>query len=471
MKLGQTSFISFASQATMSVAGFAANIVIANLLGPKIHGTYFLAVSLIYWLVLVGNMGLHKSIKKRVSEEGSSGRTLAAAVLAQIVLFLFVGACILLFAPAINGYVGAPVAPWILAMVIVTLAYNFVLVLLDGQHKVHLSSLLTPISWTIRSVVQIGLVVLSIGLTGLFIGYVVGGLVAVVIGLYFARIKLEMPTWEHVKNLYSYAKYSWVGSLSNQSFSSMDTIILGFFVVNDLIGVYEIAWNIASLFAIFGFAVSRAVFPEVSSMASEGHDRISEVVSASLAYAGLFLIPGLVGTIIVGDVVLTIYGRAYVQGYYVLTILTLARLVNIYLGMFLTTLDALNRPEISFRIQIIFLLANLVLNVVLINAIGWTGAAIATASSASIGLVFGYRGLSNAIKVSLPLREIGRQVVAALIMGIIVYSIRMTAGDSLPTVLLSILIGAAIYFGTLSTLSPQFRKTVIDNLPQSVPRP
>ena len=469
MKLGQTSFINFLTQIIMSLAGFAANIVIARVLGPSVQGTYFLVVSLIFWIALAGNMGLRQSLKKRLSEEGADSSIITTGLIVQGFMSILVAVAILVFSARINAYVGAPVAKWLVLMVLVKLAFDFVGTLLDGQHKVHLSSLLAPADWTVRSTIQILLASMGVGLVGLFSGYIFGGIVAVFVGLYFMRTHAEIhivkPTWSGLRSLYSFAKYSWLGSISSRSFSSMDTVILGVFVVNSLIGVYEIAWNLASILAIFGFSISRAVFPELSSVANSNPERVKNVLSTSIGYAGLFLIPGLIGAVIVGDVVLTIYGHAYTKGHQVLVVLIVARLFYAYLTQFLVTISALDHPEINFRINGIFLIANLVLNVVLIDLYGWIGAAFATAASTLIALGLGYRSLSRLIEIRIPTEELGRQIVSALLMGVIVYSGRELIGDSLTVILLLVLVGAAIYFGIFATISPQFRQTVRNNLP------
>lgn len=99
----------------------------------------------------------------------------------------------------------------------------------------------------------------------------------------------------------------------------MDTVILALFVTNSVIAVYEVAWNLASLFAIFGASIARTLFPEMSKIASggdpDGDREVSELLRISLSYAGLFLIPGIIGSVIVGDIVLIIYGSEFVTGY------------------------------------------------------------------------------------------------------------------------------------------------------------
>ncbi len=252
---------------------------------------------------------------------------------------------------------------------------------------------------------------------------------------------------------------------------SMDTIILAAFVPHGLIAVYEVAWNLASLFAIFGESISRTLFPEMSMIASEdkGEDQISGLLRVSLAYSGLFIIPGLVGAAIVGDVVLTIYGQGFETGYYILLVLTFARLLYGFMGQFLSTINALDRPDLTFYINGIFVAVNLGLNVVLTWRFGWYGAAAATTISAGAGLLLGYYYATRVIEFEVPVDEIAKQCLSAVVMAVTVFTARYVVGDSLPVVVMLVGIGAGIYFATLLALSREFRLTVEENLPFRLP--
>jgi len=243
------------------------------------------------------------------------------------------------------------------------------------------------------------------------------------------------------------------------------------FVSNSVIAVYEIAWNLASLFSIFGSSIRRTLFPEISELSSEeGIDgEITGLLRVSLAYSGLFIIPGLIGGAIVGDVILQVYGSGFDTGYYILLILTFARLMYGYQGQFLTTLDAVDRPDLTFRINAVFVVANLIFNLLLTWQYGWYGAAAATTLSAGLGLALGYYYASKVLNVVIPFAEISKQWVAAGFMAGVVYSLRTIVGESLPVVIVFVGIGAGVYFVVLLALSDEFRTTVQDNLPFALP--
>ncbi|HKL30164.1 MAG TPA: polysaccharide biosynthesis C-terminal domain-containing protein, partial [Natrialbaceae archaeon] len=129
----------------------------------------------------------------------------------------------------------------------------------------------------------------------------------------------------------------------------------------------------------------------------------------------------------------------------------------------------------AFRINAVFVVANVTLNITLIFLYGWLGAAVATATSIAISLVLAYRHVAAIIDFSLPIAEIAKQWLAAIVMAGVVYgglTIENTyrlLRHNVATVLLFAGVGAAVYFLTLFGISEQFRRTVNRNLPFELP--
>lgn len=466
MRYGRTSMVNFLSRIVMSLAGFIATIALTNTLGQERYGTYVVVVSVLAWVAVAGDLGITAAVKKRVSES-TGGNYVFAGIIVQLGLYAAVSVCLWILRPYLNAFMEIE-ATWILIVLLgARLMANFVQSVLDGQHLVHVSSLLTPAEWTSRSLVQVALVLSGAGLSGAFAGYVAGAVVGILLGAYFVSISFSLPSRRDFGQLRSYAQFSWLASIKGRTFLSMDTLILAIFVSNSVIAVYEIAWNLASLFAIFGSSIRRTLFPEISELSSESgiNDEITELLRVSLAYSGLFIIPGLIGGALIGDIVLQVYGSGFDTGYYILLILTFARLLYGYQGQFLTMLDAINRPDLTFRINVAFVAVNLVLNILLTWRYGWYGAAAATTTSAALGLTLGYYYTSRVMDVVVPLAEIGKQWIAAGVMVVIVYPLRTVVGESLPVVTVLVGIGAGVYFFTLLMLSEEFRTTVQNNLP------
>ncbi|WP_138007367.1 oligosaccharide flippase family protein [Halalkalirubrum salinum] len=462
--------VSFLSSMVMSVSGFIATIVLTRTLGQNQYGIYVVVLSVLSWVAIAGKLGIPEAIRKRISEV-NEGNYVIAGALAQLCIYIVLVLFLWLSRPYLNKFMGIQ-ATWILILMLLAhLFIEFIRVVLDGQHLVHVSSILVPVEWTSRSIVQVALVLTGFGITGAFVGYIAGAVVAVAIGFYFIDIPNNVPSRKEFTRLRSYAQFSWLSSVKGRTFLSMDTIVLAVFVSNSLIAVYEIAWNLASLFSTFGGSISQTLFPEMSEKASEGDSEaeIAGLLRVSLAFSGLFVIPGLIGGAIVGDIVLTIYGPGFDSGYYILLILTFARLLYGYMSQFVSTINALNHPELTFYINIIFVLINTVLNIGLTWQYGWYGAAVATTVSAGLGLFLGYHYARKITKVIIPISEIAKQFTAGGIMAGIVLSGRILLGDSLLRVIGLVCLGAIVYFITLLILSREFRTTVQENLPFRVP--
>jgi len=245
----------------------------------------------------------------------------------------------------------------------------------------------------------------------------------------------------------------------------MDTIVLGFFVTSDLIGIYEVAWNLASVLAVFGLSLRRTIFPEISNMDSNNAEGITTLAETGVAYAGLFLIPGLFGSIVLGEIVLSVYSQEFLQGYTILIVLVVARLVSAYKRQLLTVINALNKPDVTFKINAVFFVANIGLNVVLVYLYGWIGAAVASVISALIGFILSYKAIVRITTFRFPLKEIFKQFVSAGIMGLLIYfSAEALEYEFIPSLLL-VPVGAMIYFGVMIIISRKFRSTVQSNLP------
>lgn len=465
MRLGQTSAITFASQVVVSVVGFVATVYITRLLGPSVFGTYALFVALLVWLKIIGVNSIRAALIKRLSESAQEGSYLSAGLVLQVFVFIILAGLILLFRGAINTYLGFSASLPLLGVLFVSFLYATVTGAIEGQHHVHVASMLQPFDRTLRSGFQIGAAALGFGLIGLVWSYAAATVIAGGVGLLFVTIRPALPGREHFKRLTEFAGYSWLTGIESRAFSSMDTVILGFFVTSSAIGIYEVAWNLASVLAVFGNAVSQSLFPAVSALSSrDERTAVSSLANDALAFSGLFIIPGLVGALAVGRSVLAIYGPEFTSGYVVLVVLVGARLVYVYESQFVNVLNAIDRPDVAFRVSVVFIVTNLVLNVVLIAEFGLIGAAVATGLSGVLGLALGYRALLAHVSVTVPIAEIAKQWAAAGAMGTLIYAGQLLLGMEDLTALVLVPVGAAVYFSVLSALSTRFRSVVRSNL-------
>ena len=476
MRIGQTSFVVFASKLVGSALGFVATLYFARTLGAAVLGHYALVLAIVGWLALGGQLGISSAIVKRISEgdEPAAHFTAGLIVVAALGLVLSIG--VFAGSGVVNAYVGTRVALFVALLLVIRLASSVVKAGLKGERHVHISGFLMPVQTGVRSAFQIGLVVAGFGLSGMLLGHAIGAVLAVLVGAAFLSTDVAWPSRRHFRSLFDFAKFSWLSGLKSRSFNDVDIVVLGALVPSALVGVYSVAWSIATFLTLFDGAVSSTLFPELSHAdASADHDRVAGLITDSLAYGGLIVIPGLFGGIVLADRLLRIYGDEFTQGAAVLGLLILASLVYGYQKQLMNALNALDRSDVAFRINLAFIATNAVLNVVLVVWIGWIGAAIATVSSACLGLGLSYYSLRQLVPFAVPTGELSRQSLAALAMAGLVgggrYGLEALAvtHNAFIVVLLTAF-GATTYFCLLFSISSQFRTTVIANTPDRFPR-
>ena len=468
-RLKRTTLIHFTSQVLVSVSGFLATFAIARLLGSDVLGKYALVAALVIWFSFpVAAVG--SATTKRMSEGDRPGAFLGAGVLAVAVLVPVLVGVVLLGRSFFRSYIGAPVVGLLAAVIAATAVFKLVKNGLNGQKKVAVSGLSIAAHRVFRTVLQVTLILVGFRLGGIIAGHVAGLVLATVVALSFYDVTPSLPGREELRSLLEYARYSWLGTLQTQSFGWMDTIVLGFFVGPSLIGIYEVAWNLASVLILVGVSIRTTLFPEISDLGTEDrYAEVQEFVGDGLLFTGVFAIPGLVGAAVVGPRVLAIYRPAFSRGAAILAILVLARFVAAYGTLFLTVVNGIDRPDVAFRINAAFIVANLTLNVLLVAAFGWYGAAVATGLSATLMLLSGYVAVRRLIGApSIPLVGIGKEVAAAGLMGAVLWLVRpLVPQDHYLTVLL-VGCGAAIYVATLLSISGRIRGKVSELLPRSV---
>lgn len=477
MRLGQTSVLYFTAKFVGSVLGFLATIYFARVLGEEVLGFYSLVLGIVTWLSLAGHVGLSKALTKRLSEGEERDQYAGAGILIIATLLVVISVTVLAAREYVDAYVGVPIATFVVLLLFTDLFRSFTNAALKGSHLVHVYAVLSVVKMGGRSILQLALVALvGLELAGMLVGYAAGGFVVGVIGFWYLGFRPAMPSRRHFVSLFDFAKFSWLGSMRSRTFSWVDVIVLGFFVPAGLIGIYSVAWSIGKFLDIFGSAISSTLFPEMSKEATANNEgAVAGLTENALAYAGLILIPGLVGGTLLGDRILLVYGEGFVDGAHILAILVAGLLVYTYNKQLLNTLNAIDRPDLAFRANAVFVAANVSLNVALVSAYGWVGAAVATLLSAAISLVFSFRFARARVDFSLPSGEIGRQWAAAGLMGATVYAARATGeshwiADHNEVFVVGLVgFGAVVYVGSLFAISSRFRTTVVDNLPFDVP--
>lgn len=171
-----------------------------------------------------------------------------------------------------------------------------------------------------------------------------------------------------------------------------DTLMVGYFWGDTQVGIYRIAFKIATLITFAQFAINSIAAPMISSYHA-GDDltalkkimlhigRLNTLMSTPI-FLILIFFPGFVSGM---------FGTEFTEGSQALVILAVGQLVNALCGPVMYTLNMTGKEKVSQRIMLISAGLNVVLNAILIPTMGIVGAAWATTVSMTVwNIVAGY---------------------------------------------------------------------------------
>jgi len=460
MRLAKKSILYFISDIGTSVIGFLATLYFARVLGSGPLGQYFAIVGLIAWATVPTN-GLSAAINKRISEGKDANDIFTAATVINGVYGGLLFLVSVLGGRYVNLYIGKEVNLLFAGLLLINILYTSTLGGLKGKKRVATAGFLRTFDRVLRTGSQMALIYFGYNLLGLVIGHMIALAVSAFVGVILFGLRPGVPGEKAFKDLYSYLKFSWLGEVKGKTFGWMDVIVLQLFVSSGLVGIYGVSWRLASVLVLASNAVSAAIFPEISDTSINGNDKdIRNLLNEAMFFAGIFVIPGFFGVLVLGDKILRIYGAEFVNGVVVLLILILARAVNVYGSQMLNVINGINRPDVAFRINLVFVICNLFLNVSLVHLFSWYGAAVATATSSLVILILGYRSVSRLLGTpEIPILGILKQVVCAGVMAVVLLCLEYVMPFwNMYLTISAVLFGTFVYSVSLYALSGRVRK-------------
>ncbi|WP_251328611.1 lipopolysaccharide biosynthesis protein [Haloplanus pelagicus] len=457
-KLARSSGIQFGIQIVQTAIGFVAIVFLARFLGSDTLGKYFLVMAVVSWLQ-IPCLSVHGAMSKRVSEGDEPDAFFTAGLITLVTLCLLLSAVTLGAHQYIREYVGFPATKFVVAIFFLNVVSTFMLAALRSEQKLDIASFYEGGWYILQSLSQVGLAAASVGLLSLLIGEIVAAVVTIAVAFYTVSLSIQRVSRDHFRSLYEFGKYTWAGAIKTRSFAWMDTIVLGFFVSASSVGIYEIAWRISALLILLPSAMAKVSFPDMSQHASAGDlDRVEETLRRAITFAGLLAFPGVIGVSILGTDVLRIYGPEFAAGFWILVILATARIAQSFEILLMSAINALDKPDRSFRISVLFIALNVTLNVLLVSRFDEVGAAVATVISISVSAGMAYKIVASEIRLNVSHRSILSQLVSAAVMGLSLVILRTVwLPESSIGIVAQIIVAAGVYFSVVSLASSELR--------------
>lgn len=382
--------------ATIVGRGFSLIFVViaSRTLGPRQFGLFTLALSVIWVIKGLAELGLPNTIQRFLSgsADDESGRLFGAILTVGLSGAAIGGICAYIWAPALAGVFEDPAltAPLRVLSLSVTLGAAHTLFRAVLQAREHIGAILRADA--AKSVAQVIVLVTvfiwvrtAVSASWAMVGGLSVGLVWVLGASRGSAISAQMPQqFKEISKILRYSSPLMVAGFGYAAAQWTDHLMLGWLADATAVGVYAVAAALAGTMGVFHSALVSIFMP----IAAEAYRRGSadNVRRAYLfvakwvgAASGAVLLV-FVGT---GSWILQMFGPEYATNttYHVLVLLSTLYFLVGWVGPSGALLQMSDRPGAELGNAVLFVVANLLLNYVLIRAVGVIGAAIATLAS------------------------------------------------------------------------------------------
>ena len=465
--------LSFGSLIAVTGLGYISTFYFAHYLGPAVLGSFFLFLAYYGIFDLIGDGGFGGAAVKRISEGKSQNEYYSAFIILRIILLCLSILVFIIISPFLSGIQENGLLFWLIIALIAGTVYSIIGGNLYGTAQVGILQVSNLINTIVKNVVQILAVFIGFGLGGLVFGFIAGMMASVVLNLKYLLLTFTKCDRSHFQGLVSFSIWTFLSSGGALIFTYADTILIGQFMTETDVGIYRVAFQLASVASFMAIALHTVLYPRISRWHAENNiTMIEQALTRSFTYSLFLAIPITAGGILLADKLLYyFYSASFESGASVLPILLCIQIVNIFLYLQTMCLNAMDRPKVSFYITAISAVLNVLLNILLIPIMGIWGAAIATLATLSMNAVFAYIKLRSSLHVKIDLRSTLNLVTAALGMSVflMVYTYVFPI-QSFVELGLAISIGAMLYFAVALYTDSSIRndlKALLDtmNLP------
>ena len=399
----------------------------ARAVGAGVLGAYFLFVAYYSIIGMVSDGGFGGAAVKRISEGEEPDAYFSAFV---VLRSLFVTIVLLALIASRSYFVDLDsegVFVWLIVALTVSLVHGAVSSGIAGRGKMGIHATCGFIDNVSRIIVQVAAVFLGFGAAGLVGGFVCGMVVGTVMQFRFFDLHFVRFGWRHVKSLSTFSFWLFLTSGGMMVFAHADTVVIGYYLSNTEVGVYQIVLQLAAMATFTTSALRSTLWPKVSRWGTIGElELVEESLSRAFTYSLILAVPVIAGGVLLGDRLLYfLYGAEFARGYTALTILLIVQIINIFMFFFTSYISALDRIKDLFKVTIVAAAANVVLNIILIPMIGIEGAAVATLLTMILNAVLARRVLSRMITIRVEYDSLWNILKASFVMSLFVGSYRL----------------------------------------------
>lgn len=443
----------------------------------RILGLFQVFESIVSMILIASSSGLSLAVTKRVSERTDESEILGATAVITVGIIVFLSVAVLLAADVITSYfeMGFVIVALLLVILWAQQIGDMAKAALRGASRVGQAGGVSFVELSIRAIAQIVLVFLGFELLGLVAGVMIGAVAAAGVAVALVPYNIEKPSRDQFSRLFSFTKYTYFQGFADKVYMNVDTFVIAGLMSSQAVSLYNVPFRLTLALSTFAVSISSVVLPEISERdAKEDPDRVREVLKDAIIFSTILAIPALVGVgVLAKPLIVTLFTGEFAAGATVAIVAMAIQIPESLRSVFSSVILGIDKPAVSLRSSVLLVSVNIILDIVLVLAIGIEGAAVATLIAVSTATAYLAWNLLGALDLGvsfLPVKPLAAQVVAAGVMGSIVALLKAYTPLA-TTQKLAFLIGTGVvvYWAILLAISPRTRRRtrgiVLDVLP------
>ncbi|HJH25580.1 MAG TPA: hypothetical protein C5S37_02145, partial [Methanophagales archaeon] len=374
--------------------------LILSIITSPVMAYYLGASGLGLWVMLfaitsllgVTNLGIPGATIKYVAEFKDDKNKLyqvaSVSFIISIILGIVTAVALFITADIITGIFGMPSLTPLFKLFLLTIPFSYmtgsVIATLSGLREMKLVSLLNVTSGSLNFGLVIIPIILGYGLKGAVIGLIIATIIYAFIAIFFFRNFIFHLTFskfqETAKKLLLFGIQTVMSGIVSIILYRIDVLMIGYFMTSTEVGIYSVAIAIARIIWIIPQSINMVSYPTFSHYWGKGeHDVVNKLFDRGLKYSTCMLAPIGLGLAIFGkDAILLLYGTTFLPAVLPLQILVIGAVVRGVIMSIGSVWLSAGRPDMGYKLPLITVGPNILLNCVLIPAYGIAGAAMAT---------------------------------------------------------------------------------------------
>ncbi len=360
------------------VLQIAFTAILARLLSKYDFGIVAMAILVTRFIQSVGQIGLDTAA---IQCQDLNNNQLSAILILQLVINFFLSLICFFLSPVAASFFDAQQLQAVLKYAAWSLfldAAAFPMIILRKKLKFRYDAIFELVSLILANVIGIYFALSGVGVWALVYRMVSQKLFYAITCWIVSRWRPEKPSFSGLKPIVVYGANMLGSKLARYATQSLPGILLGKFMGAEVLGAYNVAYNLAFLpIQKLKNIFDSILFPSMSHLYKD-----PMIVKNNYKYVvtlcGAFLIPSMFGVSVFSyNIVIAIYGEKWIESAIYLKILALAGLVYGFLQLNRSFFMSIAKVQLLFRVSSL----ELWVSVVLVSLLGYYFKAI--------GIVFG----------------------------------------------------------------------------------